>query len=356
MGTSKATIALVLVIIIASSVASYALGYHAASRRPGGVVTIAASLYAPYLNSVVKDSGMSGTVVGMGSVAAARQIILEPESYGVFLSVDPAVIEDMLYPRGISSWYVAVASDQMVIGISRSSPAYGELVSLNSSLNAAISDGNLSAEKEILGKILSVVLSGNYTVGTSDPNTDPEGYRALMMLQLSGAWLHEDQGYYEQELNALNSSGKLYEVPMGSALFSYLESGRVDFDIALYKSSAIQQGIPRILLPPQVNLGDANYSQFYASSSVDIESGGETVDLHGAPIYICFTIPNTYPDKTQAALVALYMISPEGRSLLRSYGAVPLSTPLLYGNASQVPYPLSALVNTSVLSYAGPIN
>lgn len=356
MSASKTTIALVLVIVIASSAASYTLGYHAVSHGPSGVVTIAASLYAPYLNSVVKDSGMSGTVVGMGSVAAARQIILEPSAYGIFLSVDPAVIEDMLYPRGISSWYVAVASDQMVIGISRSFPAYSELVSLNSSLNAAISDGNLSAEKEILGKILAVVLSGNYTVGTSDPNTDPEGYRALMMLQLSGIWLHDDQSYYEQELNVLNSSGKLYEVPMGSALFSYLESGRVDFDIALYKSSAIQQGIPHILLPPLVNLGDANYSQFYARSSVEIESGGEVVNLHGAPIYICFTIPGTYPDKTQAALVALYTISPAGRSLLRSYGAVPLATPLLYGNASQVPYPLSALVNTSVLSYAGPIN
>ncbi len=356
MRASRIAIIAMILVIIAASFTSYTLGYRAASPAPRGVVTIAASLYAPYLSSALKNSGVGGTVVGMGSVAAARQIILEPGAYGVFLSVDPAVIEDMLYPRGIASWYVAIASDQMVIGVSRSSPAYGELAALNSSLNAAMSEGNVSAEKEILGRILAVVLSGNYTVGTSDPNTDPEGYRALMMLQLSGIWLRVDPNYYVQELSALNSSGKLYEVPMGSALFSYIETGRVDFDIALYESSAIQQGIPHILLPPQVNLGDANYSQFYARSSVEIESGGEPIELHGAPIYICFTIPNAYPDKTQAALVALYMISPEGRSLLRSYGAVPLATPLLYGNASQVPYPLSALINTSVLSYAGPID
>jgi hypothetical protein len=50
------------------------------------------------------------------------------------------------------------------------------------------------------------------------------------------------------------------------------------------------------------------------------------------------------------------MISPPGRELLAGYGAVPLSIPLLYGNESAVPYPLSALVNTSVLEYAGPID
>lgn len=352
----SAIAAIVIVLIAASSVGSYSLGYRAASPPPPGVRAIAASLYAPYLSAALNDSGVGGTVVGMGSVAAARQVLLEPGAYGIFLSVDPAVIDDVLVGNGAASWYIAVAGDSMVIGVSPSSPAYGELAQLNESLSAAIARGNSTAERAALDRILSIVLSGNYSVGTSDPNTDPEGYRALMVLQLAGIWAHGDRGYYTSMLAALNSSGRLYEVPMGSALFAYLESGRVDFDIALYGSSAIRQGIPRIILPPQVNLGDPGYARFYSRASVEITSGGAPVDLRGAPIYICFTIPNSYPDRGLAALAALYMISPPGRELLAGYGAVPLGTPLLYGNESAVPYPLSALVNTSVLEYAGPID
>ncbi|MGC8969929.1 MAG: substrate-binding domain-containing protein [Conexivisphaera sp.] len=358
---SRVVVAVLVVLIVAASVASYGLGYSAgSSAAPArGVTTIAASLYAPYLSSVLNGSGVGGTVVGMGSVAAARQVILEPSAYGIFLSVDPAVIEDLLVPRGISSWYVAIAGDSMVIGISpalRGSAAYRELVQLNGTLAAAEASGNWTEARGALDGILSIVLSGKYPVGTSDPNTDPEGYRALMVMQLAGIWIHGDSGYYLSRLEALNSSGQLYEVPMGSALFAYLESGRVGFDVALYESSAAQQGIPRIVLPLQVNLGDPSYSGLYSQASVEIVSGGMPVDLHGAPIYICFTIPNQYPGKTGAALAALYMVSPPGQALLRRYGANPLPRALLYGNASRVPYPLSALVNTSVLEYAGPIN
>ncbi len=186
-------------------------------------------------------------------------------------------------------------------------------------------------------------------VGTSNPNTDPEGYRALMMLQLSGIWIMGNSSYYTSELSYANSTGRLYEVTAGSDLFAYLESGTISFDIALYRSSAIEQHIPYIILPSAVNLGNSSYSGFYAKSSVTIVSDGQSVTLHGAPIYLCFTIPNGAVDKLQGAQLALFLISPQGRELMKSYNIEPLERPIISGNISSVPAPLSYYINSTIL-------
>lgn len=337
-------IAVILLVVLFSGI-SYYEGYTQISEPQFNA--IAASLYAPFLKTAISDAGISGSVTAMGSVAAAQRVILSPDQYSFFLSIDPSVIQDLLYPRNISSWYIAIAGDQMVIGVS---PRYNGTVSLlNQSLYQAEVNNNTSLEEKYLSELLSFIFSGKTTVGTSNPNTDPEGYRALMMLQLSGIMLYNNITYYTSKLNYINSTGKLYEVTSGSALFAYLESGTVDFDIAIYRSSAIEQHIPYIILPSMINLGNANYSSFYQKSTVTIVSDGQDVMLKGAPIYLCFTIPNHSQDETQGAILALYIISPQGRALLKSYGITPLKRPIIFGNVSSVPAPLSYYVNSTVL-------
>ncbi len=63
----------------------------------------------------------------MGSVAAAQNVLLMPLRYALFLSVDPAVIKDLFYSKNISSWYIALASDQIVIGVSSYPPDFDQL-------------------------------------------------------------------------------------------------------------------------------------------------------------------------------------------------------------------------------------
>jgi hypothetical protein len=237
-----------LAIIVATSLISYNIG---ASKTFQGVYVISASLYAPVLTETLKEMNVSGSVVSMGSVAAAQNVLLTPSKYAVFLSVDPAVIEDLLYPKNVSSWYIALASDQMVIGVSRYSPEFNQIKQLNTSLYSAIISGNISSEKIYLSKILEIILSNGSKLGTSNPNTDPEGYRALMMLQLSSMFVNNNRSYYVNDLQRLNISGMVTEVPMGSALFAYLQSGEIYYDIALYRSSAVSHRIPFIILPPQ---------------------------------------------------------------------------------------------------------
>jgi len=336
---------IVIALIVTLSGISYYAGSSSAQRPQPQLETIAASLYAPFLKSAIYEAGITGSVTAMGSVAAAQRIILSPDQYSLFLSIDPAVIEDLLYPENISSWYIAIAGDQMVIGVSPQESQY--VSSLNQSLYRAEISNNLALEKMYLSQLLQVVLSGR--VGTSNPNTDPEGYRALMMLQLAGIWIMGNSSYYTSELSYANSTGRLYEVTAGSDLFAYLESGTISFDIALYRSSAIQQHIPYIILPSAVNLGNSSYSGFYAKSSVTIVSNGHKVTLHGAPIYLCFTIPNSAADKLQGAQLALFLISPEGRELMKSYNIEPLERPIIYGNISSVPAPLSYYINSTIL-------
>ncbi|MDP8023514.1 MAG: substrate-binding domain-containing protein [Nitrososphaeria archaeon] len=337
-----------IVIIIAASLISYNIG---ASKTSQGVYVISASLYAPVLTETLKEMNVSGSVVSMGSVAAAQNVLLTPSKYALFLSVDPAVIEDLLYPKNVSSWYIALASDQMVIGVSSYSPEFDQIKQLNASLYSAIVSGNISSEKIYLSEILKIVLSNDSKLGTSNPNTDPEGYRALMMLQLSSMFVNNNRSYYVNDLQRLNISGRVTEVPMGSALFAYLQSGEIYYDIALYRSSAVSHRIPFIILPPQVNLGSANFSAFYSKAEVTITSGGQKVDLHGAPIYLSLTIPNTYPNGQLASSIALFLISPQGKKLLESYGVKPLSTAVFYGNPDDAPQPLRSFINSSVLAY-----
>jgi molybdate/tungstate transport system substrate-binding protein len=337
-----------LAVIIIASLISYNIG---ASKTSQGVYVISASLYAPVLTETLKEMNVSGSVVSMGSVAAAQNVLLTPSKYAVFLSVDPAVIEDLLYPKNVSAWYIALASDQMVIGVSRYSPEFNQIKQLNASLYNAIVSGNISSEKIYLSKILEIVLSNSSKLGTSNPNTDPEGYRALMMLQLSSIFVYNNRSYYVNYLQRLNMSGMVTEVPMGSALFAYLQSGEIYYDIALYRSSAVSHKIPFIVLPPQVNLGSANFSAFYSEAEVTITSGGQKVCLHGAPIYLSLTIPNTYPNKQLASSIVLFLISPQGKKLLESYGVKPLSVAVFYGNPDGAPQPLRSFINSSVLAY-----
>ncbi len=339
-------IAVILLIALFSGI-SYYEGYSQVSKPQFNAIS--ASLYAPFLKSAISGAGLEGSVTAMGSVAAAQRIILSPDQYSFFLSIDPAVIEDLLYPKNISTWYIAVAGDQMVIGISPNYGGMSQISALNRSLYQAEMNSNALLENKYLREILSIVLSGKVSVGTSNPNTDPEGYRALMMLQLAGIMINNNITYYTSTLNYLNSTGKLYEVTSGSALFAYLESGTVDFDIAIYRSAAMEQHIPFIILPPQINLGNASYTGFYQKSSVTIVSNGQSVTLRGAPIYLCFTIPNQAVDKQQGSILALYIISPQGTKLMESYGITPLKKPLFFGNYSSIPAPLSYFVNSSIV-------
>ncbi|WP_143701311.1 substrate-binding domain-containing protein [Vulcanisaeta thermophila] len=362
--------ALIILSIMLGIAMGYPMGYFTHTAKPcttGGAYlgVITASLYADLFRDAGQSLGINTVVTGMGSVQAARQVILNPTGYSIYTSIDPYILTSLLYPNNITSWYIAIAGDEMVIAYSPHMPQQllNEVNALTNEEREALAAGNYTRAMAITREFLDLIFSnstkalahqyGAYVIGTSNPNTDPEGYRALMVLELTGIYWGLGKDYYVNLFNEFNSTGNVYEVLAGSQLFGPVESGKVWFDIAIYKSSAVSAGLPYFPLPPMVNLGDPGYSSFYSRASVTITVGGQSLVVRGAPIQLALTIPNQGPNKVVAEELIIYLISPQGHELMRKLGINPLTPAILYGNLSDVPTLIRSLVNSSLLIYGG---
>jgi len=345
-------VALILIMIIVITPAAILTGYYigrvgSTAAQTGGpryLSIITASLYAKYIGVASKDAGISSTVEAGGAVEAARQVVLNPEEFGIYATPDPSLITGII--GNLTGWYIAVASDQMVIAYSPQAPAANELAALNGEINASIhaGDANLTA---YLSQLYSIVLAPSSKLGITNPNTDPEGIDALMELQLAGIFENRSPGYYLNQFNALNESGAVVENLAGSSLIAYLQSGQIYYDIAIFKSAAEAYNLSYVILPPQINLGSVLYGGYYRQASTVITVNGVSLEARGGPILFSMTIPRGYADQGLAAQLIVYMISQPGRALMAGYGLSPLPAAMLYGNASEVPEPLSYLINST---------
>ncbi|BDR91572.1 substrate-binding domain-containing protein [Vulcanisaeta souniana] len=361
--------------IIISLIMGLLIGYSIPSIQHAQQVTktttqqylsvITASLYSQLFKKAGNELGINMAVTGMGSVQAARQVILNPSGYSIYASIDPYILTSLLYPSNITSWYIAIASDQMVIAYSPNmpKPLLNTVNNLTMTEEAALRDGNYTEAIIITKEFLDLIFSnetldlahdyGTYAIGMSNPNTDPEGYRALMVLQLTGIYWGLGRNYYVSLFNYANSTGNVYEVLAGSELFGPVETGKVWFDIAIYKSSAESAGLPYFPLPPQVNLGDPAYSGYYSEAYVTIVVNGQSLVVKGAPIQLALTIPNQAPNKVLAEELIIYLLTPGGHELMKKLGIEPLTPAIFYGNVSAAPPLIRILVNSSLLEYGG---
>ena len=345
---------LVAALVVAGSVVGFVVGRYA-TPGPSTAVPfqgITASLYAKLAQAAAQGAGVDASFVAEGSLAGARQIALVRGTYSLFLSVDPAVIRAVLYPN-LANWYIALARDRMVLGYSPLSPAAGFLANQSARMTADLQAGDASAALNVTRETLDAVFAQDRRVGTTDPNTDPEGYRALMVLQLAGLVFYGDAHHYTDLFAAAQAAGRVVTVGAGSQLFSYVQSGQVDVDLALYASAAQGADIPFVPLAPKVDLGDVNESAFYAQASVSVTASGSTTILHGAPIVLAATVPSDAPDPAQAAEIILYLLSPAGQTTMTGLGIPPVAPALFSGNATSLEPTLRAVLGSSLLQPGG---
>lgn len=340
---------LVGAVIVAAS-AGFLVGRYTAPPPPAATdfLGVSASLYARLAEAAAQAAGVDANFLAEGSLAGARQIALTRGTYSLFLSVDPAVIQAVLYPD-LADWYIALARDRMVLGYSTHSSDAALLAGWSAQISADLGAGDPGGALNLTRAVLDHVFAGNGTFGVSDPNTDPEGYRLLMELQLAGILFYGDAGHYTALLAAAQQAGRVVTVGAGSALFSYVQSGQVDYDLALYLSAAEGASIPFVRLAPQVDLGDVNESAFYARASVNVTASGGTTTLHGAPIVLAATIPTDAPLPADAARIILYLLSPAGQARMSGMSIVPVSPALFYGNAAGLEPTLKDVLGSSLL-------
>ncbi len=348
----KPLVLLIVAVVAASSVGFVVGRYTAPPPSPPSLLGMSASLYAKLVEAAASNAGVDANIQAAGSLAGARQIALVRGSYSLFVSVDPAVIEAVLYPDD-ASWYIGLARDRMVLGFSSRSSLAGQIANWSTAINADLTSGQTGAALNLTRMILDRVFASNETLGTSDPNTDPEGYRVLMELQLAGILFYQNARHYTDLLAAAQQAGHVVTVSAGSQLFSYVQSGQVAYDLALYRSAAQGASIAFTPLAPQVDLGDVNESTFYAQASVNVTSSSGTTTLHGAPIVLAATIPAGAPDPADAARIILYLISPQGHALMTGMGITALSPARFYGNATALEPTLREVLGSSLLQPGG---
>jgi molybdate/tungstate transport system substrate-binding protein len=233
-----------------------------------------------------------------GSATTIRKVTELGKECGVIGSADYLLIPELMFPQ-YADWYIIFASNQMSI---------------------AYTDQSQFAD-EINGENWYEILQRDeVTYGRSDPDQDPCGYRTLMVWQLAEKY-YEAPGLYDSLYEA---AGDLMR-PKSVDLIALLQSGDLDYAFE-YSSVAQQQNLNYVTLPPEINLSDVDFEDFYAQAQVEIAGAepGETITMVGKPIVYGVTIPKNFPRQELAIAWVDFLLSDQGMAIMEANFQTPI--------------------------------
>jgi len=108
----------------------------------------------------------------------------------------------------------------------------------------------------------------------------------------------------------------------GDDVWAQLAAGEFDY-LWTYKSQAVSRGLPYVELPPELNLGDSTLAGWYAGALLRIprELGGkDSIEIRAEPVQYGLTIPTAAPHRALAQRFVAFVLSDEGREILRRAG------------------------------------
>ena len=114
------------------------------------------------------------------------------------------------------------------------------------------------------------------------------------------------------------------------ALVAMLEQGGIDYAFE-YRSVAVQHNLKFVDLPPQIDLSDEEYADFYGKVSVKTADGKVQ---RGKPIVYGITILKNAPNPSLARSFVAFVLSEEGRKTLEECGQEPIVPAVGEGNVS----------------------
>ncbi len=204
-----------------------------------------------------------------GSVKAIRKVIDLHKPCDVVASADYSLISKMMFPR-YADHVKIFATNELVLCYTPKSKYAKEINSKN--------------WYEILGR-------KDVRWGFSNPNLDPCGYRALMMIILASDYYGKPiyrellegntnltvekngEGYLIKVPEIFRVRGeKLLVRPKAVALLGLLESGAMDYAVE-YKSVALQHGLKYVELPREINLSSMEQQSNYSKVKVLLGNG-----------------------------------------------------------------------------------
>jgi molybdate/tungstate transport system substrate-binding protein len=220
-----------------------------------------------------------------GSVAAARKITDLNRICDIYATADYKVIEELLYPDH-ADWYIAFARNELSVVYTDKSSHASEITAEN--------------WHEILQ-------NPEVRFGRSDPDSDPCGYRTLLMWQLAEKY-YGLPGFYDQML----TKDKRFIRPKEVDLLALLETNTIDY-IFLYRSVAVQHGLKYIFLPDSINLGNPALDQHYRKVGVEVRGNapGEKITFWGEPMVYAVTVPLKASNPDLAEVFLQFLLHPE---------------------------------------------
>lgn len=257
-----------------------------------------------------------------GSVAAARKVTDLGRAADVMGSADYQVIDTMLIPNH-AKFNAHFATNEMVLAYTEKSKFAKEINSHNWA---------------------DIFLREGVSVGHSNPNLDPCGYRSMLVTMLAEkhynkAGLYDKLfGYGDHYEIGEENTKKVIVRPKETDLLGLLESHQYDY-LFIYKSVADQHKLKYVTLPEEVNLKSAKFEDFYKSVSFNIDGKkpGEVVKQVGAPmVYGLSVFENAKSPANKAGAVAFvnFVLSAEGQAIMKKNGQDALNPPLITGDSS----------------------
>ncbi len=295
-----------------------------ALNRLQGTVTIfhAGSLTVPLeqLTRAFRAShpGVTFETEAAGSLVSARKVSELGRQADLVIVADYTVIDNLLLPA-FADWNIRFAGNEMVIAYTGRSRYADEINAQN---------------------WYEIITRNDVIYGHSDPNTDPCGYRTLLVWQLAEEH-YRLPGLYSR----LRERCPLENIrPKETDLVPLLRSGDMDYAFE-YRSVAVQHGLRFVELPDEINLSRAEYADFYRRASVELKGAGgdSSITQVGAPIVYGVTIPENAPRPDLAVEFLKFLLGPEGQEIMKATGHPPL-VPAVSEQADALPAELRDMV------------
>jgi molybdate/tungstate transport system substrate-binding protein len=274
-----------------------------------------------------------------GSVEAIKKITELHKGADIVAVADYSLIPKMMVPE-YADWYIQFARNQMVIAYTDGSKYASEIDNQN--------------WYEILGR-------SDVKFGFSDPNSDPCGYRAVMVSQLAELYYGNqtifnnlienntsiranfESGTYviKAPEDLAPNTGKVRITSMEIELISALQLGTIDY-FFIYRSVAVQQGFKFLELPPQIDLSRVKYENVYKNVEVRLSTGKIVT---AKPIVYGITIPKNVQHTDLAIDFVKFIISKTGQGIFKNLGQPPV-VPAVASDVNKIPEELRPLVSS----------
>ena len=255
-----------------------------------------------------------------GSRKCARKIIELNKECDIMASADVTVIDTLLVPE-FANWDIHFANNQMVL---------------------CYTDESTYTDKVNRDNWYEILLKEEVQCGYSDPNIDPCGYRAVMVMQLA-------EKYYQRPglFKKLQASIPQRNIrPKSVELIALLEVGALDYAFE-YRSVAVQHNLKFVELSPQINLGSIKYDDFYKNASVKVsgKEPGTFITKRGASITYGVTLLKNASHRKEAIEFLKYLLDSEkGLKILKQCGQPPIIPPTATFNINKIPNELKTII------------